>query len=235
MTTKVDAKCLVQDRHGRTISLQSSQVLPRGVSYDASKDQLTCHQPSACRQWTIAQCQVVKCVHSHACQEAHFVNNTSVSCFQYAACQESHFVHTQTISCGMHAVNSCLQATIPEPTMSLICWGQHACVNDYHTQMTVNVGTRGFVACLSSGGGNAYSCRHMVVLVDHARRACLAVTTPTNAKTSSTSRTKEFLANGEPPPPPPWPSSVEQGHCAVYCEGEGECDEDTIHFKVVSQ
>ncbi|KAL7571670.1 hypothetical protein ACA910_011200 [Epithemia clementina (nom. ined.)] len=230
--TPIHAACTATDRHGSPVVLHAPLF---GVLYDARNDELTCQQQNSCREWNLRDCTVVKCLHSHACRNSHFTNVTTLSCFRYASCQEAQVIQAHGVTCGMDATNSCLQATMEIDT-ELTCWGQFACVSDADTQMNVTVGAHGVVRCLN-GGARGYSCQHMVVWIDHARRACFG--------TGSGGELHGSKVNGEGeekvPDDATWSSSdlpqrttnLSSQHCAVLCDGEGECDKETILFRVL--
>ncbi|KAL7571654.1 hypothetical protein ACA910_011187 [Epithemia clementina (nom. ined.)] len=192
----VQAKCVVQNREGKSVSLTS---LPKGVEYNSATDALVCRLQNSCREWTITSCNMVHCSQGHACQNSTFVDNQSTMCYFYAACQEAKFVRSKNVNCGMQAINSCLQSHI-EASGTVMCVGPHACVSDDDVPMHVSVGASGYVKCLK--GEHAYSCKNMVVHVNHARRACIVA------------------------------SEATRGHCAVVCEGKDECLASTIAFNV---
>ncbi|KAL7571669.1 hypothetical protein ACA910_011199 [Epithemia clementina (nom. ined.)] len=205
----VDAKCTAKDRNGQHVSLHSP---PKGVEYHSDTDTLHCVSEHSCREWKISSCHYVRCLDGHSCQSALFRDNNSVSCYHYAACQDAQFPQSHAIFCGMHSTNSCMNAYM-ETDKSIICIGRHACVSDENTRITAKVGAVGLVKC--THGAGAYSCQHLLVLVNHAKRACFArVTTMENS-----------IGGGI--------AKKDQYDCAVICEGDYECDEETIQFRVV--
>ncbi|KAL7571664.1 hypothetical protein ACA910_011196 [Epithemia clementina (nom. ined.)] len=221
----IDAACVAQDRNGNFVqlwqlSLQTQQIY--GVKYDAELDELVCERPNACGEWTIGHCNFVKCTHSQACRHTTFQNNSYVACYRYAACHQANFQYSHTVMCGMESSNSCVQATI-NVDEELSCWGPWACVStpNMERQISVHVGARGVVRCLQ-GGTRGYSCQHLIVWVDHARRACLDhIYEVLDAEDEEDHSDKEL-------------SQKDNSHCAVICEGAGECDEENIHFRVLS-
>ncbi|KAL7571667.1 hypothetical protein ACA910_011198 [Epithemia clementina (nom. ined.)] len=234
----VNALCSAQDYNGTKIDLsklirppqeplqpqqphpqlqlpsQKNWPLYSGVRYNAELDELVCESADSCGAWRIQNCHFVKCTHSHACRHTHFTNNTYVDCFRYAACRKAHFEASHSVMCGMEfASNACLQATMVIDG-ELTCWGPWSCVStpNHVLQIAVTVGAHGVVRCLQ-GGTRGFSCQHLLVYVNHARRACLNKIPPNSNKGTA--------------------SSTDKSHCAVICEGEGECDKNTIEFRIL--
>ncbi|KAL7571656.1 hypothetical protein ACA910_011189 [Epithemia clementina (nom. ined.)] len=193
----VNARCILHSRDGSKVSLN---YLPKGVEYQSSGDALLCREMNACREWTITNCTLIHCSQGHACQNTTFVDNQSIMCYSYASCQDARFQRSTNINCGMQAINACLQSQMDASGL-VLCVGPHACVSDPDAPLHIDVGATGYVKC--TDGKHAYSCQHLVVHVNHARRACIVA------------------------------SEATRGHCAVVCQGEDECVAKTIQFQVL--
>ncbi|KAL7571645.1 hypothetical protein ACA910_011179 [Epithemia clementina (nom. ined.)] len=193
----VSADCMVQNHNGTKLSLTA---LPPGVEYKSDTDTLSCRGANSCREWTITNCNIVMCVQGHACQKTQFIDTKSTLCYSYATCQEATFVRAHNVNCGMESINTCLQAKM-EVSGLVLCIGPNACVSDEDTPMHINVGKTGYILC--KDGDFAFSCKHLIVYVNHARRACIVS------------------------------NEAEMDHCAVVCQGTAECIENTIQFKVL--
>ncbi|KAL7571649.1 hypothetical protein ACA910_011182 [Epithemia clementina (nom. ined.)] len=162
------------------------------------------------------------CLAESSCREWSISNCDMVKCLYSHACQEAHFTNNVGVFCyayaacqeakfvQAHNVICGMEATnacmqaVIETDRVLNCLGSNACVSDPDTQLTVQAGAKGMVRC--SHGAGRFSCQHMTVVVNHAHRACFARGVGTD----------------------------EEEICAVVCEGLNECDEPTIHFKVVA-
>ncbi|KAL7571655.1 hypothetical protein ACA910_011188 [Epithemia clementina (nom. ined.)] len=197
-STTSTPQCVAQNHLGQPVLLDAP--LPLGVTYNVTDNSLVCGSVSACREWTIANCKTVHCVHGHACQKARIIDIEVLECFDYASCQETTVIRVQDVKCGMDAINACMQMTAVIPTGFLLCMGNNACSSDAETKMIVHVGGGGVIQCMD--GHYAYSCQHMLVIIDHARRAC-------------------FASSIFPLTP-----------CAVICDGALECHKNTIQFRV---
>ncbi|KAL7571661.1 hypothetical protein ACA910_011193 [Epithemia clementina (nom. ined.)] len=208
----VHAACVAQYRNGNSVplsSLVSSSSSYNGVRYNTELDELSCERPHACAGWKIAHCHFVQCTGSLACHATQFTDNAYVDCYGNDACHNGQFLNSHSVMCGMEmASNACLHTTMTIDG-ELTCWGPGSCVST--PPISVKVGGHGIVRCLlgEGGGSQGYSCQHMIVWVNHARRACF----------------NQVDSGGG--------GDQTKSHCAVICEGNGECDKNTIQFRVL--
>ncbi|KAL7571659.1 hypothetical protein ACA910_011191 [Epithemia clementina (nom. ined.)] len=190
--------CQALDRQGQTVDWNAP---PPGVTYNAELKWINCDDENSCREWTISNCDIIRCNHEHSCRQAKFVDCQDIVCHSYASCQDARFVDAHQVNCGFAALNACMHANMQVFGL-VLCAGPNACVADPETQITINVGANGVVQCRASDTF-ALSCKHLLVQVNHARRACIASSVAT------------------------------AGHCAVICEGEAECLQESIRFWVL--
>lgn len=203
MVVAVEAKCSVTDKHGNPVVLTAG-VLPNGVVYDLSTDLLECNQPQSCQQWKIVGCAKVECTNHESCREAQFVNTNSIFCFWSSACLGARLQQSGQVTCGGLTVarNFCSQAVI-QTHATVRCAGPGACVSASEAdKLTVQVGANGQVRCGNMITEKDPSCQHLLVEVNHAKRACIQKQT-----------------------------EMDRG-CAVRCMNVWDCKTDTIQFKV---
>ncbi|KAL7575372.1 hypothetical protein ACA910_001885 [Epithemia clementina (nom. ined.)] len=227
----VQGECNVHDEKGKRIALGYLDAASTGVDYNYEHDRLKCFGPNSCRKWTIIDCFSLQCSGEQSCQGAKLTNNQGISCQGAMSCQDARIFNAENVACGGAAGSgpsswlkdfgaknnnnnnknkdsgdllSCNHALI-EIEDTLLCFGRNACVSQYEDRITVQAGAHGVVRC-GSGNGE-YACQYMVVDIKHAHRACFVKNVYDAARGSK---------------------------CAVVCEGDGECNKDTIRFRVQS-
>ncbi|KAL7575685.1 hypothetical protein ACA910_011503 [Epithemia clementina (nom. ined.)] len=205
----VRGECKVQDDTGKAVSLGSMSKLS-ALQYDYDNDRLQCYGEDSCRNYTISNCYVLECLGPQSCQGAKLINNRGVSCKGLWACQDAQMLKSHNVVCTTPDKlkdPTCVQqpcgCAFIETDEAVLCFGYNACVARYGERMTVRVGAKGVVRC--NDGQGAYSCQHLMVEVNHADRACFV-------------RNLFDASRGS--------------RCAVVCEGDHECNKDTIWFRV---
>ncbi|KAL7575683.1 hypothetical protein ACA910_011501 [Epithemia clementina (nom. ined.)] len=204
----VHGECKVKDALGNTVSLGYLDEIP-GVQYDYDNDRLQCFGEDSCRKWTISNCYVLQCIGRLSCQGAKLINNQGISCKGQMACQDAHMLESHNVACAAAdkdpsraVLMSCSHALI-ETDETILCFGPKACVSRYEDRITIRAGAQGIVRC--NDGDGDFSCKHIIVEVKHARRAC-------------------FVRNIY--------DASRGSRCAVVCEGDNECHKDSIRFRV---
>ncbi|KAL7571675.1 hypothetical protein ACA910_011204 [Epithemia clementina (nom. ined.)] len=176
MLLLVHAKCHVLDHMGRELALDAA-VLPEGVFYNDRYDSFTCHEPSACRDWTIANCTLVECKHEYACRHAQLLSNQEVTCTWFNACREATISHSRQVVCGgpPNSEDYCRRATLIEP-QSVLCHGPLACVTDMiHNGMEIYIGlgsTGGQIHCQNTLS-KELACQHVYMHIHYGHEACI--------------------------------------------------------------
>lgn len=201
----VEAKCSVQDKHGKPLDVAGA--LPNGVKYDAVADRLECMEPSVCSKWKIDGCAVVECLNDSSCEETQMTNNQAVFCFWSSSCLGARFVDGHEITCGgMSVSHKFCQLAVMETNGTLRCAGPGACVQQSANEaLLIKVGAVGQVRCGNMITEKDLSCQHIIVEVNHARRACVQLHAELNRG------------------------------CAVRCVNDWDCNMSSIHFKVKQQ
>lgn len=196
---RVQATCAIKDASGLQLSLNT---LPDGVDYSKEYDRLRCLERNSCSGWEISDCAIVQCRNTNACLNAHMINNKGISCQEESSCRGGYLTRSHNVVCGLQALHTCQRATIESDTV-ILCFGPYACAqNEAENFMTISLGGKGILRC-GSGDGDL-TCQHIVVEVNHSKRACFAQ------------------------------SIQEPKGCAVICEGNSECDQASIQFRVRS-